>query len=78
MKEEQGCPGLSITVDVNGKRVWSEGFGYSDVENDVKCQPSTVMRIASISKPLTATAISKKMFTSVYFFLIYLQTCSFV
>lgn len=39
--------------------MWSEGFGYSDVENDVKCKPTTVMRVASISKPLAATAASK-------------------
>ena len=58
-KEESGSPGLAITVSRNGKVVWSEGFGYSDVENDVPCTPNTVMRIASISKPLTATAASK-------------------
>ena len=57
-KEEIGSPGLAISVSVNGKTVWSEGFGYSDVENDVECTPNTVMRIASISKPLTATAAS--------------------
>ena len=39
--------------------VWSEGFGYSDIENDVPCKPSSVMRVASISKSLTATAASK-------------------
>lgn len=59
VKEEKGCPGLAISVSLNGKTVWSEGFGYSDIENDVHCKPTTVMRIASISKPLTATAASK-------------------
>lgn len=59
-KEESGSPGLAISVSVNGSTVWSEGFGYSDVENDVPCTPNTVMRIASISKPLTAVAASKR------------------
>lgn len=60
-REESGSPGLAISVSVNGKTVWSEGFGYSDIENDVPCTPSTVMRIASISKPLTAAAASKEL-----------------
>jgi len=31
----------------------------SDVENDVACTPQTVMRIASISKPLTMTVVAR-------------------
>ncbi|XP_077993532.1 serine beta-lactamase-like protein LACTB, mitochondrial isoform X2 [Glandiceps talaboti] len=34
-------------------------FGYSDVENRVKCKSETIMRIASISKPLTMVAVAK-------------------
>ncbi|XP_053740733.1 serine beta-lactamase-like protein LACTB, mitochondrial isoform X1 [Synchiropus splendidus] len=53
---EVGAPGLVVGVSVNGHQVWSEGFGYSDLENRVPCGPTTVMRIASISKPLTSAA----------------------
>ncbi len=35
------------------------GVGYADLENRVPCGPDTVMRIASISKPLTAAAIAR-------------------
>ena len=56
MKEESGCPGVCISVSVDGETVWSEGFGFADIENRVLCTTKTVMRIASISKPLTATA----------------------
>lgn len=56
MKEECGCPGVCVAVSVNGETVWSEGFGFADIENKVLCSSKTVMRIASISKPLTATA----------------------
>jgi len=56
MKEQTGSPGVSVAVSVNGQIVWSEGFGFADVENRVLCSAKTVMRIASISKPLTATA----------------------
>ena len=54
---EQGIPGAVVAVAKNGKVVWSEGLGYADIENDVHCSPNTVMRIASISKPLTAVAL---------------------
>ena len=41
--------------------IYSKGFGYSDVENGVKAHANTVVRIASISKPVT-TAIAAKLF----------------
>ncbi|XP_051898610.1 serine beta-lactamase-like protein LACTB, mitochondrial isoform X2 [Pristis pectinata] len=59
IKDEVGAPGIVVGVAVDGKEVWSEGLGYADVENRVLCKPDTVMRIASISKPLTMTAIAK-------------------
>ncbi|MBN3293475.1 LACTB protein, partial [Polypterus senegalus] len=36
-----------------------EGFGFADVENRVPCKPETMMRIASISKTLTVSAVAK-------------------
>ncbi|XP_045133389.1 serine beta-lactamase-like protein LACTB, mitochondrial isoform X2 [Portunus trituberculatus] len=57
--EEVGAPGLVVGVTVNGKQVWMDGFGFADLENGVRCSPATVMRIASISKSLTMTAVAK-------------------
>ena len=54
---EQGIPGAVVAVMKDGELVWSEGMGYADVENDVPCTPDTLMRIASISKPLTVVAL---------------------
>ena len=54
---EQGIPGAVVCVTVDGNKVWSEGIGYADIENDVTCSSQTVMRIASISKCLTAVAV---------------------
>jgi CubicO group peptidase (beta-lactamase class C family) len=53
----RGIPGLSLTVAVDGKIVYSEGFGYADLEERVPVWPTTKFRIGSISKPLTATAL---------------------
>lgn len=54
---ERGVPGGVVTVAVDGRVVWSEGLGYADVENQVACSPESVMRIGSVSKPLTAVAL---------------------
>lgn len=59
IKDEVGAPGMVIGVSVDGTQVWTEGMGYADLENRVPCSPDTVMRIASISKPLTAAAAAR-------------------
>nr|XP_039261000.1 serine beta-lactamase-like protein LACTB, mitochondrial [Styela clava] len=56
---EIGTPGIIIGVSINGKDVWTQGFGYADIENEVKCKFNTIMRIASISKSLTMAAVAK-------------------
>jgi serine beta-lactamase-like protein LACTB, mitochondrial len=49
-------PGISAAVVEEGKEVWSGGFGTADLENFVPATSSTLYRLGSISKPLTATA----------------------
>uniref|UniRef100_A0AC34Q1N5 Beta-lactamase-related domain-containing protein n=1 Tax=Panagrolaimus sp. JU765 TaxID=591449 RepID=A0AC34Q1N5_9BILA len=49
-----GVPGVSVGVSIDGKTVWRSGVGFSDVEQCVPCTGDTVMRIASISKSMTA------------------------
>src|SRR5262245_24510709 len=50
------APGLSVAVVENGTFEWSSGFGMADLENAVPASSQTLYRLASISKPLTATA----------------------
>ena len=50
-------PGLSIAVLYDQEVVWSEGYGYSDVEKKKPATPSTIYRIGSITKLFTSTAI---------------------
>jgi len=45
------APGASFAIGLGGKVAWSEGFGYADVENQVKATPDTAYRTASIGKP---------------------------
>lgn len=50
-------PGVSIAVVLEGKPAWSAGFGMADLENYVSATSSTLFRLGSISKPITATAV---------------------
>ena len=50
-------PGLSVAVAADGKIVWSEGFGFADVENKVPAGASTRFRIGSVSKSVTAAGL---------------------
>ncbi|XP_041795391.1 serine beta-lactamase-like protein LACTB, mitochondrial isoform X2 [Chelmon rostratus] len=59
IQAEVGAPGLVVGVSVDGVQVWCEGLGYADLENRVPCGPETVLRIASISKPLTSAAAAR-------------------
>lgn len=52
-------PGLSLSVSRNGRLVFSRGFGQADVAHDTWVHPNHRFRIASISKPLTATAMMR-------------------
>src|SRR5664279_850648 len=52
----KSIPGMSVAVVENGAMDWSAGFGSADLENFVPATSHTLYRLASISKPLTATA----------------------
>ena len=50
-------PGLSVGVVSDDQLRWQQGYGLSDVENSVPVKAGTVYRLASASKPITATAV---------------------
>jgi len=52
-------PGFALAVAVDGRIVWSEAFGYADLEAQRPATAATQFRIGSVSKPLTATAIAQ-------------------
>ena len=60
--ESAGLVGVTVSVAKNGVLVFSQGFGYSSIENKVPVDPSkTKFRIGSVSKTLTASAAGKLM-----------------
>ena len=48
-------PGLAGAVAVDGELAWTGGFGYANLQHQVPVTADTRFRIASISKPITAT-----------------------
>ncbi len=50
-------PGLSIAVAVNGEIVFAKGFGFADVQGQRPVATTDYFRLASVSKPITATLI---------------------
>jgi len=50
-------PGGALAVVKEGRLIYARGFGYADVEKKQPVQPTSLFRIASISKPITAVAI---------------------
>jgi CubicO group peptidase (beta-lactamase class C family) len=54
---DNNVPGATLTVARHGVIIYERGFGYSDLEQQTPMAANTTMRIASISKPITATAV---------------------
>eukprot|EP01083_Nonionella_stella_P091104 254611_1 len=54
---EHGIPGVSVVIMQGGKLIFERGFGFSDVENLVKCSPEARMRIGSVSKTITGIGL---------------------
>lgn len=50
-------PSVTVAVAHQGKIVWEESFGWADIEKKIPATPHTTYSLASISKPITATAL---------------------
>lgn len=54
---EHQIPGGQLAIARRGKVIYSRGFGFADREAKSPVQPESLLRIASISKPITAVAV---------------------
>jgi len=52
-------PGFSIAVARSGRIVWSEGFGFANVEQGVVVTPLTRFRLGSVSKIVTTAGLAR-------------------
>ncbi len=51
------CPGLSVAVASRNKVIVSQAYGMADLEQGVRLTTGNAHRLASLSKPVTATMI---------------------
>ena len=54
---DQATPSIAVAVARGGEIIWEEGFGWADRERRVPSDPHILYSLASISKPITATAL---------------------
>lgn len=55
--EKHHIPGASVGIAKDGEVLVAKGYGYADLENDVRATEHTVYRIGSVTKQFTAVAI---------------------
>ncbi len=55
--QEANVPSISVAVAQNGKILWEESFGWSNMEKKIKATPQTMYHLGSLGKVYTATAI---------------------
>jgi len=55
--QARNIPGGAVAVVKDGRLAYTRGYGWADRENKVPVKPTSLFRIASISKPFTAVAV---------------------
>src|SRR5206468_10275316 len=55
----RNVPGGALAVVKDRRLVYTRGYGWADRENKALVKPTSLFRIASISKPFTAVAVLK-------------------
>jgi CubicO group peptidase (beta-lactamase class C family) len=54
---EHDCPSLSVAVAVGGELALAEAYGWADRTQRLPAAPRTAYALASVTKPITATAV---------------------
>ncbi len=56
-KYEKPNPGAAVEIVSNGKIIFSKGYGFANIEENIPINSETNFRLASVTKQFTATAI---------------------
>src|SRR5712692_4097325 len=57
--QKYSIPGVALGITKGGRLVFARGYGFADLESKTPVSPDSLFRLASVSKPLTATAVDK-------------------
>jgi CubicO group peptidase (beta-lactamase class C family) len=52
-------PGLAVVIVQDGKIIWSKGYGFRDVKNQLLVTPKTLFAIGSITKSFTVASLAR-------------------
>ena len=56
--DKEQFPGMAVAVWQGGEMLWSEGYGFANIEQKIPVDPaSSLFRIGSVSKTLTAAGL---------------------
>jgi len=55
--ETHQVPGVALAVTEQGRLVHARGYGYADIALKQEVTPTSLFRVASLSKPITAVAV---------------------
>lgn len=57
--QEANAPSIAVAVVQDGRIVWEDAFGYADRERQIPATAHTPYSLASMTKPITATAVMR-------------------
>ena len=57
LMQQRGWPSLSVAIVLDQKIIYSEAFGYADIDRKIPATTKTIYRIASMTKLFTATML---------------------
>ncbi len=60
LRQQLNAVGFSVAVVKDNQIIYTQAFGYKSLEDSVPLAPDNLMRIASISKSFTATALMQQ------------------
>ena len=58
-QKQTNIPGIQVALIIGDSLIWSEGFGYCNLNGKVPVDHNTKFRIASVSKSVTSVALGK-------------------
>ncbi len=58
-RDKYGLKGISVSIIKDEKLIFTKGYGFADLEKNIRTNPEHVFRLASVSKLITAVAIMK-------------------
>ncbi len=56
-KNSQSIPGIATIIVKDNEVIWNKNYGYRNLQNQLSVEDSTIFLMASISKPILATAV---------------------